>query len=130
MKADLTKIQRRRIRELAGTAYERELSRELTAIEDQFGRWRRGEIDAHEVNDQIHAFHQGPHRNLFLMYTGGAIDWAVASAIARGILTEDEATPEIVSLLSGAIEVAREATRAAGSKDESEGGSAGGRPTD
>ncbi|HXI55938.1 MAG TPA: hypothetical protein VNO55_07760 [Polyangia bacterium] len=121
MKADLTKSQRRRIRDLAGTAYDRELSRELTALEEHFGRWRRGEIDAHELSDQVHRFHQGPNRRLFLLYAGSDLDTAVASAIARGILSEDEASPEIVDLLGVSIKYARENPRRATSGEESDG---------
>ena len=130
MRPDLTKAQRRRIRELAGTAYERELSHELAALEDQFGRWRRREIDAYELSDGIHGFHQGPNRRLFLMYTGSDLAMAVASAIVRGILTEEEATSEMVGLLSALIEYARQANGAGTSENESESGSAGGGPTD
>ena len=129
MRQDLTKSQRRRIRELAGIAYDRELSRELKALEDHFARWCGGEIDAHELSDRIHVFHQGPNRSLFLMYTGSDRDVAVASAIGRGILTEEEATPEIVGLLSGLIEYARDANRAGGTVDASESDSAGSRPS-
>jgi hypothetical protein len=130
MRPDLTKSQRRRIRELAGTAHDRELSVELAALEDQFARWRRNEIDAHELSEGIHAFHQGPNRRLFLMHTGSDLDVVVASAIARGILTEEEATPEIVGLLSALIEYAREANGAGRGVDEPESGSAGGGATD
>jgi N-formylglutamate amidohydrolase len=130
MRPDLTKSQKRRIRELAGTAYDRELSRELTALEDQFGRWRRGEIDSHELSAHIHRYHQGPNRHLFLMYTGSHPDLVVASAIARGILTKEEATTEVVDLLRGSIAYAGEEMRAGASQDESENGSAGGDPTD
>jgi hypothetical protein len=108
MRPDLTKSQRRRIRELAGTAYDRELSRELGKLENDFERWRRGEIDAHELSDRIHRFHQGPNRRLFSIYNGGALEMSVAAAIARGTLTEEEATLEIVDLLRGSIEFARQ----------------------
>jgi hypothetical protein len=104
------------------------LSRELTALEDQFGRWRRAEINVHQLNDQIHAFHQGPSRRLFVIYTGSAKEMMVASAIARGILSEEEATPEIVALLSRSIEYAREDSRSRSNGDDAEGGSASGGP--
>jgi hypothetical protein len=107
MRADLTKSQRRRIRGLAGIAYERELSRELTGLEDQFKRWRGGEISAHDVDEKIHQFHQGVHRQLFSAYTGGAIELAVAAAIAKGVTSEAEAGAEIVEILRGGIEFAR-----------------------
>ena len=100
MRPDLTKSQRRRIRELAGTVPIRNLSRELGNLEHDFALWRRGEIDAHDkLSDCIHRFHQGPNRRLFSIYTGSALEMAVAAAIARGTVTEDEATAEIVDLL-------------------------------
>jgi len=107
MRPDLTKSQRRRIRQLAAVAYDRELSRELTALESEFARWRTGAIDAHELSARIHEFHQGPSRRLFSVYTGSAIEQAVAAAIASGVITEAEAGPEILELLRGGIEFAR-----------------------
>jgi hypothetical protein len=107
MRPDLTKAQHRRIRELAGMAYERELSRELRALESDFVRWRGGEIDAFALSDRVHRFHQGPSQRLFLRYTTGMLEVAVANAIASGTLTEEEATAEIVEALKGSIEAAR-----------------------
>jgi len=86
MRQDLTKSQRRRIRELAGIAYDRELSRELTVLEKEFARWRSGAITAQDLDQRIHEFHQGPNRQLFTTYTGGAIELAVAAAIANGVM--------------------------------------------
>lgn len=106
MKRDLTKSQRRRIRELAGIAYDRELSRELTALEAEFARWRSGAIGAHDLDEKIHQFHQGPNRRLFTTYTGGAVELAVAAAIANGIISEAEAGPEMLEILRGGIEFA------------------------
>jgi hypothetical protein len=106
MKRDLTKSQRRRIRELAGIAYDRELSRELTTLEGEFARWRSGAIDAHDLDEKIHQFHQGPNRRLFTTYTGGAVELAVAAAIANGIISEAEAGPEMLGILRGGIEFA------------------------
>jgi hypothetical protein len=47
------------MRELARLAYERELAAALTEVEQAFGRWRAGEIDAFGVEHIIHQFHQG-----------------------------------------------------------------------
>jgi hypothetical protein len=114
MKREFTKGQRRRLRELAGVAYERDLSRELTAVESQFARWRGGEIDAHNPCDRIHAFHDGPSRKRFSFYTRGDADMAVASAIARGILSEEEAGSELLEILMGMIEFFRQGSKADG----------------
>jgi hypothetical protein len=107
MRQDLTKSQRRCIRELAEIAYDRELSRELTALEGEFARWRNGAISAHDLDERIHQFHQGPNRQLFTRYTGSAIDLAVAAAIANGVISKVEAGPEILEILHGVIEFAR-----------------------
>jgi hypothetical protein len=50
MSDELAKSQKRCLRELAALAYERELGTELGKVEAEFGRWRRGEIDAHALS--------------------------------------------------------------------------------
>src|ERR1700730_1190913 len=61
-----SKAIRRRLRELAGQAYARELGAELTKLEADFARWRSGEIDPVELSDRIHRFHNGRGRGLSL----------------------------------------------------------------
>jgi hypothetical protein len=84
MRSDLTKPQRRRIRELAGIAHDRELAMALTALDGEFARWRSGAISVCELSDSIHEFHRGPHRDLYTRYTLGDPELAVAAAIAGG----------------------------------------------
>jgi hypothetical protein len=108
MKHEMTKAQRRLMRELADRAYERELTRELGMLEADFARWHLGEIDVHALSEQIHRFHDGPARRLYVVYMNTHHEMAVGSAIGRGILTEEEATPEIIDALKVFIELARE----------------------
>jgi hypothetical protein len=69
MVADLdTKANSRKLRELAGVAYSRELGTELSNVEKEFGRWRSGEIDPFELSDRIHRFHDGVSRDLYIAY--------------------------------------------------------------
>jgi len=96
---EFTKEQRRRLRELGAIAYERDLSTELSKLETEFRRWRAGEIDAHELSDHIHRFHQGPARKLFLEYDHSNLAFAVAYAIHRGLITEDEASADAIEML-------------------------------
>jgi hypothetical protein len=100
MNQDLTKAQRRRIRDLGGIAYERDLSEHLGALESEFNRWRAGEIDAFAVSESIHRFHQGPARELFSIYAATSDpQFAVAHAIHRGLLRRDEVGAEVLEIL-------------------------------
>jgi hypothetical protein len=99
MSLDLTKTQRRRIRELAGLAHERELSAELAKVEAAFKRWRAGELDAFELSEAIHEFHQGPSRELYSLYEPAHLDVVVAGAIHRGVISPEEAGGDIMEAL-------------------------------
>jgi hypothetical protein len=101
MDRDFTKAQRRRLRELGALAYERELSTELANLEFEFKRWRGGEIDTFALSEAVHRFHQGPAQQLFSKYEDANLDFAVAAAIHRGFLSEEQVGAEMVELLSG-----------------------------
>jgi hypothetical protein len=105
---EFTKSQRRRLRELSGVAYERDLAAELEKLEASFRRWRAAELDAFELSDLLHRFHEGPSRELFTKYADRNADMMVAYALHRGILTEIEAGPEIVELLRSHLAFFRE----------------------
>src|SRR5262245_3513810 len=100
MDPNLTKAQRRRLRELGGMAYERDLSQELGKLEAEFMRWRAGTIDAFALSDAIHQFHQGPSRSLFSLYESSNLEFAVAHAIRRGLISKDEAGADALEALS------------------------------
>jgi hypothetical protein len=103
-----TKSEKRKLRELASLAHERELARELTGIEKEFGRWHRNEINAFGLLELIHIFHDGPARKLSSIYNSGVLEFVVGGAIARSILSEEEATPAIMELLKTHIAFARD----------------------
>lgn len=96
---DLTKSQRRRMSDLAHLAYQRELEIELAKLEAEFQRWRAGSLSPHELSELIHAFHQGPSRELFATYDRKFHRFAVANALLRGVLTEAEVGPDLMALL-------------------------------
>jgi hypothetical protein len=106
MTTHATKQQRRKLRELAALAHERELAQELGQLEADFRRWRAKELDVHELNDRIHQFHQGPSRKLYTRYSVTDLDMTVASAIVRKVISEAEAGPEITRLLQRFIDFA------------------------
>ena len=102
---DLTKAQRRKLAELAGLAYQRDLDAELAKLDAQFQRWRAGELSGHDLSDLIHAFHQGPSRELFKTYDPSVRAFAVVHAMRRGVLTETEIGAEILAVLAPVLAV-------------------------
>ena len=53
MTHNYSKPTRKKLRELAVLAHERELSRALETLDSHFARWRQQEIDCFELNDRI-----------------------------------------------------------------------------
>jgi hypothetical protein len=115
---DLTKAQRRSIRDLAALAHERELSAELGLLEAAFRRWRERELEPLELNELIHAFHQGPSRKLYVAYTDSEPVLPVAFAIARGILAEAEVPEHVREFIAPSVAFARDHLADASSGDD------------
>ena len=108
MPGEYSKDVKRRIRELAAVAHERKPAVALGELEGDFARWRQGSIDAFEVSDRIHRFHDGVSRELWKQYSSGAtLDSQVAHDIASGAITEEEAGAEVVAALQPRIEMYR-----------------------
>jgi hypothetical protein len=84
------KAQRKELRRLASLAYERELGAALAALETHFREWHAGSCDVHQLSDMIHQFHNGIARDLFVTYTRLEPRLAVAQAVARKVLRDDE----------------------------------------
>jgi hypothetical protein len=101
MNPNYTRSQRRRLREVGRIAYEKDLSAELAKVEAAFTRWRTGETDAFELSETIHRFHAGPSQELFSKYDHSNLDWAVAHAIHRGVISAEEAGADLIEFLEG-----------------------------
>jgi hypothetical protein len=101
---DLTKAQRRELRRIAGLAYDRELAAALGGVEEQFRRWRSGEIGPHDLNEAIHRFHQGPSRQLWLQYNDDLVEFAALEAVQRGVVAASEIAPEVLEILKPRLE--------------------------
>lgn len=108
MATDLnSKANQRKLRELAGVAYTRELTAELSKLEKNFAQWRSGEIDPFELSDRIHRFHDGVSRELFIRYRDLPPGLAVARGIAFHLLQESEVPSEILGDLQSIIRFCR-----------------------
>lgn len=81
---------KKELRRLNGVVYERELGKELGAIEELFRTWRRGDINAFDLEQKIHEFHQGPARDLSNRFQPDLSDLHAARAIVDGTLAQGE----------------------------------------
>ena len=88
------------LRELMTQAYERELHRELTKLEQSFAEWGDGKISSGELSKRVHQFETGPSRELSKRYNDGALDMMVAYAVVAGILDESEMPVELSEPIS------------------------------
>ena len=97
---------RKLLREHTALAYEAELNRALAPLAQAFEQWKSGELSPHDLSDLIHAFHQGPARDLYVRYTGepGMQDVLVAHALASGILDKEKVPRELLDHLRSQIE--------------------------
>ena len=87
---------RKKLRELASLAHERELSSALETLDSHFARWRRQEIDCFELNDRIHSFHQKTSQELWKTYSSMEDNFLVCRAVKLGILSKED-VPEKVA---------------------------------
>jgi hypothetical protein len=82
---------RRAIRELAAKAYQRELTAELGRLHSTFAEWKAGSLTAEELANKLHRRRTDVERELAKDYKYNAnLDVAVARAITRGVLAEEE----------------------------------------
>lgn len=108
---DYPKPIKKRLTALADQAYERELARELTQLAARFDDWRAGRITPWELNDQIHRYHNGPAWELFKFYDyGGSPQFAVARAVAEGVLKEKEIPAEVWPYIQEMVQFCRDQT--------------------
>ena len=90
MDTDFTKSERRRVRELAALAWDRQLRSELAKIGDAINAMTEQLSSPHDVNDLIHDFHNGISRELFDRFNGNKLWFPVCHAHQDGVLTDDD----------------------------------------
>jgi len=100
-----SKKEKKKLNELAGLAYERELNSELSKLENKFTEWKKGKIDSFELNHEIHLFHNGISQELYKKYNPrNLIDLTVGWAIANNILKKDEVGKDLLNKLELIVE--------------------------
>ena len=92
------------MRALQELAWKRELETELAKLEDQFKLWRKESIDAFELSDLIHKFHDGENRKIYKFYAYHQSPFAVPSAIARDVILQSEVSKELLEVIDRDIQ--------------------------
>jgi hypothetical protein len=100
---DYPKPIKRLMRQYLEEAYERELQRELTKLEQSFAEWRSGQISSGELSDRLHQYERGPSRALYKRYNYGGEDMTLAYVIVGGILHREEIPDELLEALTGPL---------------------------
>lgn len=104
-KRGLTKDETRQARTIATAAYNAELSAALEELAELFADWHKGRIDAFQLADAIHQFHDGQSRELFKRYRGGlAAEDLAARAIAWELVAPAEVPRGLRTALAERIE--------------------------
>jgi len=86
----MNKATKRRLRELAGIAYERELRKALQPVEQALADMHAGKRNAFEVSEVIHQFHQRPAKELWMRYARAHLEMAIHSALFENVITPEE----------------------------------------
>ncbi|MBI5029040.1 MAG: hypothetical protein HZB51_00835 [Chloroflexi bacterium] len=97
--SDSSKKIKRQLREYLTEAYERELHRELTKLDQSFAEWRASKISSGELSYRIHQYETGPSRQLYQQYNSGEVEMTVAYAIVTGLLARDEISADVLATL-------------------------------
>jgi hypothetical protein len=95
-----TKAQKKKLRELAAIANERELDQEMEKLYQHFENWRNGKISCFDLSDLIHKFHQGASREIWKMYAYSDPVMAASRAIALGLLKKEEIPENLLDILN------------------------------
>ena len=102
-----TKVVKRSLRELAARAHGEDLRRALLPVSAAFDERKAGRLESGDLAQVIHEFHDGPARGLFKLYNDNH-EWAVAYAIANGILNAETVPVDVLEHCRAAIALFRE----------------------
>lgn len=86
---DLTKPEKRAVRELLGKAHEAEIAAALVDVESAIQEWRRGQILPGDVSERINRFHK-ENQEIFKQYNYLDPMLALARAVAFGFITAEQ----------------------------------------
>lgn len=91
---ELTKAQRRVVRELLGESHEEELAAALAGVEEALSEWRSGKILSSEANKRIHEYHKEAQQ-IFKTYSYLDPMLALSRAVGFGYIKLEQ-VPEVL----------------------------------
>jgi hypothetical protein len=95
-------------RPIIAAAHEAELRRALESLRSEVGEWRAGKIDSFELANRIHAFHNGPNRDIHVRFTSRLDPRVlVQHALEEGLIRKASVPKEIWPYLDGFTSVHR-----------------------
>jgi hypothetical protein len=84
------------MRSLVGIAHETELKKALEELYGSFQEWKSGDIDSIELSDEIHNFHNGPNRDIYVRYASKLdLRFLVRQALKEGTLQKAAVPKEV-----------------------------------
>jgi hypothetical protein len=102
---DLTKSQKKHLRQLAGQCYEKEMSLALETLYEDFQKWKKLEITAWDLKENIHKYHNGTARDLWKLYEQmNDPGFAVSLALAKGIIKIEDVHENCRALMERKID--------------------------
>ncbi len=102
---DLTKGQKKHLRELAAKCYEKEMSAALNELNKHFKKWESKEITTWDLDEKIHHHYKGKSRDLYKFYEQlNDPRIAVARAIANEIIAIEEVRDDCRPILERTVE--------------------------
>ena len=95
---------KKRLRELALLAIEKELGLQLQELAEHVESWKSGKLSNRELRHVLHAYVDGPSRELFRRHREVPDDIFVADAVARNVLKEEEVPQELLPYIRNGVQ--------------------------
>ncbi len=100
---------KKQLRKLSQRAYQRELEKALSSLNQKFNSWQNKEIDCWTLNELIHEYHDKTQRDLykrFVMSTDHA--FMIAEALHKKTLTENEIPTSVMGEIDRLLKFIKE----------------------
>jgi len=96
-------LQKWRLQELVHISHARELKKSLSALATRFDSWKLGEIASLQMEEILHQHDCNESQQLWSLYNTPRLEYLLARAIVKGLLSEQEVGTKIMKLLADEI---------------------------